>query len=70
MACGRERNGTRAEIRFECNEARTEDLIRGEKVDLRRGNRFEFKVNFADHISSIDGKPSIAIHSYVKLQEG
>ena len=31
MACGRERNGTRAEIRFECNEARTEDLIRGEK---------------------------------------
>ena len=31
MACGRERNETRAEIRFECNEARTEDLIRGEK---------------------------------------
>ena len=31
MACGRERNGTRTEIRFECNEARTEDLIRGEK---------------------------------------
>ena len=48
MACGRERNGTRAEIRFECNEARTEDLIRGEKVDLRRGNRFEFKVKFAE----------------------
>ena len=31
VACGRERNGTRAEIRFECNEAMTEDLIRGEK---------------------------------------
>ena len=34
MACGRERNdsiGTRAEIRFEFYEARTEDVIRGEK---------------------------------------
>ena len=31
MACGWERNGTRAEIRFEFNEARNEDLIRGEK---------------------------------------
>ena len=34
MACGRKRHdsiGTRAEVRFEFNEARTVDLIRGEK---------------------------------------
>ena len=54
MACGRERNdsvGTRTEARFEFNEARTADLVRGEK------GRFKTREKYTDQIPFVLGAP-------------